>query len=465
MLRDEGLAELLPACNTVILDEAHQLPDTATLFFGEQVTAGPARRARARRRGRGAHRRRATCPTCPTRRPSSAPAIRKLRLAAGDAPGKFARDVALARPGFADALDALAAALDRLATELGHFAERGEEIAQAARARRRSGAPARALARRRRRDPATRRTTRRRGSAGSTSRRTASSCRRRRCRSRRSCGGRSKAARARGSSPRRRSPSAATSRTTRAQLGPRRDAATGCWDSPFDYATQALLYVPRDLPRAQLAASTPTPWSTRRCRCSRRAAAARSCCSRRCARWRRRASGWRDGASPRDGLDYPLLVQGEGSRSGAARALPRARQRGAARQRELLGRRRRARRRAVARRHRQAAVRAARRSAARGAARAAARRGRQPVHRLPAAAGGDQPEAGRGPADPHRDRPRRADDLRPAADRQALRQAHLAEPAADAAHARGSATWSRSCALAVGSEAPPASAASERQRA
>src|SRR5262249_60443376 len=40
MLRDEGLAELLPACNTVVLDEAHQLPETATLFFGEQTTAG-----------------------------------------------------------------------------------------------------------------------------------------------------------------------------------------------------------------------------------------------------------------------------------------------------------------------------------------------------------------------------------------------------------------------------------------
>jgi ATP-dependent DNA helicase DinG len=40
MLRDEGMAELLPACNTVILDEAHQLPDTATLFFGETVTTG-----------------------------------------------------------------------------------------------------------------------------------------------------------------------------------------------------------------------------------------------------------------------------------------------------------------------------------------------------------------------------------------------------------------------------------------
>ena len=40
MLRDEGLAELLPACNTLILDEAHQLPDTATLFFGEQLSSG-----------------------------------------------------------------------------------------------------------------------------------------------------------------------------------------------------------------------------------------------------------------------------------------------------------------------------------------------------------------------------------------------------------------------------------------
>lgn len=38
MLRDEGLAELLPACNTVIFDEAHQLPETASLFFGESIS-------------------------------------------------------------------------------------------------------------------------------------------------------------------------------------------------------------------------------------------------------------------------------------------------------------------------------------------------------------------------------------------------------------------------------------------
>jgi ATP-dependent DNA helicase DinG len=38
MLRDEGVAELLPSANTVIFDEAHQLPDVAGLFFGEDVS-------------------------------------------------------------------------------------------------------------------------------------------------------------------------------------------------------------------------------------------------------------------------------------------------------------------------------------------------------------------------------------------------------------------------------------------
>jgi ATP-dependent DNA helicase DinG len=37
-LRDEGVSELLPAANTVIFDEAHQLPETAGLFFGEDIS-------------------------------------------------------------------------------------------------------------------------------------------------------------------------------------------------------------------------------------------------------------------------------------------------------------------------------------------------------------------------------------------------------------------------------------------
>ncbi|HZN27140.1 MAG TPA: ATP-dependent DNA helicase [Burkholderiales bacterium] len=38
VLREEGVGELLPACNTVVFDEAHQIPQTATLFFGESTS-------------------------------------------------------------------------------------------------------------------------------------------------------------------------------------------------------------------------------------------------------------------------------------------------------------------------------------------------------------------------------------------------------------------------------------------
>ena len=37
MLKDDGLGELLPACNAVIFDEAHQLPEVAGLFFGQSL--------------------------------------------------------------------------------------------------------------------------------------------------------------------------------------------------------------------------------------------------------------------------------------------------------------------------------------------------------------------------------------------------------------------------------------------
>ena len=37
-LRDGGMGELLPSCNAVIFDEAHQLPETASLFFGDNVS-------------------------------------------------------------------------------------------------------------------------------------------------------------------------------------------------------------------------------------------------------------------------------------------------------------------------------------------------------------------------------------------------------------------------------------------
>lgn len=38
VLKDDGAQDLLPACNTVVFDEAHQLPETATMFFGDAVS-------------------------------------------------------------------------------------------------------------------------------------------------------------------------------------------------------------------------------------------------------------------------------------------------------------------------------------------------------------------------------------------------------------------------------------------
>ena len=39
-LRDRGFAELLPCADTLVIDEAHQIPDVATRFFGVEVTSG-----------------------------------------------------------------------------------------------------------------------------------------------------------------------------------------------------------------------------------------------------------------------------------------------------------------------------------------------------------------------------------------------------------------------------------------
>ena len=131
MLRDEGLTELLPACNTVILDEAHQLPDTATLFFGEELTAGQLGELARDAEIEGLRAARDYAPL-PDAAQNLAQALRRFRLGAGDAPGKWPQLEAMRRSGFVEALDALAAALDALATELARQAERSDELAQCA---------------------------------------------------------------------------------------------------------------------------------------------------------------------------------------------------------------------------------------------------------------------------------------------------------------------------------------------
>ncbi len=246
MLRDEGLAELLPNCNTVILDEAHQLPDTATLFFGEQVSGGQiAELARdAEVAARSAAR---DVPELPDAAADLLPALRRLRLAAGEATGKFAQAAIAARPGFVEALAGLSAALDRLAAEMALFADRSEELGQIA--RRAQDAAAR-LGRWRDGLDAHGGTADTPGhdwirwtdvSAQSIQLHASPLSVAEIFRRQVADSGRAWIFT---------SATLAVGRNFEhytAQLG-LGDAQTGCWDSPFDYATQGLLYVPRGLP-------------------------------------------------------------------------------------------------------------------------------------------------------------------------------------------------------------------------
>ena len=131
-LRDEGVAELLPSCNTVIFDEAHQLPETARLFFGETVSTAQlvelARDARLELRAAGG-----ASPELDRIASKLDKAARDLRLCFSREGLRLGWLQALREAGFADALQALAAALDALRKPLGEQAERSEGLGACAR--------------------------------------------------------------------------------------------------------------------------------------------------------------------------------------------------------------------------------------------------------------------------------------------------------------------------------------------
>jgi ATP-dependent DNA helicase DinG len=220
------------------VSDGHQLPDTATLFFGERLTAGQlaelARDAEVAVRTGAREMARLSDAASAVN-----PAIRKLRLALGETAAKIAHAAVLAREGFTTALDELAAALDQLTTGLGLVAERSEEIANCAQ---RAALAAQALDRWR----------------------TGLGAMKARIR----WVDVSAAGWQLHASPlsvadlfaKQVNESGRAWIFTSATLAVERDfslyqrelglagAATGCWESPFDYAEQALLYVPRDLP-------------------------------------------------------------------------------------------------------------------------------------------------------------------------------------------------------------------------
>ncbi len=127
MLRDEGMAELLPACNTVIFDEAHQLPEVATLFFGDSVsTAQFLDLARDARTEALTHAR--DCLDLPVASKALEKAAKDLRLAVGIDAGRFSAGQLLERPEFAPALQGLLEEIARFAAILETQAERAEGL-------------------------------------------------------------------------------------------------------------------------------------------------------------------------------------------------------------------------------------------------------------------------------------------------------------------------------------------------
>ena len=126
-LRDEGAAELLPACNTVIFDEAHQLPETAGLFFGESVsTSQLVELARdARLEAAAAAKDYVPLPEAARRLDQAA---RELRLVFADEGARMPARALAGNVRFEEGLAAAIGALDAFAQELKTQAERSEGL-------------------------------------------------------------------------------------------------------------------------------------------------------------------------------------------------------------------------------------------------------------------------------------------------------------------------------------------------
>ncbi|SER13788.1 ATP-dependent DNA helicase DinG [Nitrosomonas sp. Nm51] len=127
MLRDEGLTELLPACNSVIFDEAHQLPETARLFFGESISTGQLldlahdSKAEALQAARD-------CLILPDATVAVEKAAKDLRLTVPEDHVRFSLPAMLKNPAFNTALDTLQKKLAELAAILEKQAERSEGL-------------------------------------------------------------------------------------------------------------------------------------------------------------------------------------------------------------------------------------------------------------------------------------------------------------------------------------------------
>ncbi|MDP2829556.1 MAG: ATP-dependent DNA helicase [Sulfuricellaceae bacterium] len=127
MLRDEGVAELLPASNTVIFDEAHQLPDTASLFFGDSLSTSQILELAHDTLGEAL-----TSAKDMTALPDATAALEKaardFRLIFPQESARFTAQKASALPDFGVLIQAVRSRLDELTALLESQAERSEGL-------------------------------------------------------------------------------------------------------------------------------------------------------------------------------------------------------------------------------------------------------------------------------------------------------------------------------------------------
>ena len=127
LLKDEGAGELLPAANAVIFDEAHQLPEVASLFFGETLTTGMllelARDVREEAGQTAADFMQLTQSATDLEQ-----SVRPLRMQLGAMQQRLPAHRASAQPGFGEALEEIHKRLGHLHALLELQAERSEGL-------------------------------------------------------------------------------------------------------------------------------------------------------------------------------------------------------------------------------------------------------------------------------------------------------------------------------------------------
>jgi len=301
VLRDEGVGELLPACNTVIFDEAHQLPETATLFFGESTST-----SQLIELARDVRTEAAVAARDAVQLPESAQTLEKaardLRLALREEGGRLPVRAVARRREFVAALDGVSGALERMAAVLEEQGARSDGLGRCSA---RAQFVAQRMARWRDATPADDQV-RWLEIFGHALHLNATPL---------------SVARIFGEQLRAQKRAWIFTSATLSVGGDfshytealgLAEARTSNWDSPFDYPRQALLYVPAAMPEPNTPAYTPAVVDVAVPLIA--ASGGRAFMLFTSLRAMREAHGLLREAFEKKGLSYPLLLQGEGSR-------------------------------------------------------------------------------------------------------------------------------------------------------